>query len=945
MSLNDKIAGGALVCEFRLPNTYRSGDHVEDMLAGPVPIAGATLDGRYLSNADLKMSNVALDTVETASVLENTFSITESLAEPFTGASVVRTVGHLRAVNVDSFDDIRFRDFDDEPFLLKAGLPTDDYGDFLPWLDGVVESHAYDFNAIDIALTPESKKLQSPVPVDIFGPEAGDAEGQVKPIYFGPVLGDTPVDLGGGLYYMTAGELETSDNVQTTGIGAFEYDDENLYFLDELEIQQGYVVDDSGYTLLTDSDFTFVKTGSTVTSTVGIVDAVVSVEGGAASLDVDAEGRVTVTADDDTLRAYTSRDFNWTTTPEGVKNLRDPKVTVDVGGDISVVDVGGRWFKIAGNGTGPVVFNLGGNAASCKLIVRAIREPFQDFTFGAGSTPDSITPEFGYEENGVAVWNHELVYADLNSDTLTFEYEATTDVLLCALWFEEITYQDKPVVEVTIEFDSPVYQADVAFTLEGGAVDFVDWSPAEPSPLPAPSATTVSAFGNVEANRISFRVELGGQFAFNLDSLKVSDVAQYGVTFEDNGTITLKPPPTADTVGNPAASGSYGSFFKSRAFTSIDQGINYKMTGKARLASSDTDEVFITMGTDNVVRVTEEVNDFEVFSTPLFTGVMGARAWRGTSITAVGLNKTNPDVDFTVILSEVHFEPTQYPEAAIDVSTLVDDVRTPLQVWRVPDAKFYKNILPLGLAVYDDAGYLTISRKYLPPAVNAVGFASDLTSIEAFRIMSDLATGEDLISCSFEGENVGFKLDTQQPLTDHINTLNSALDYYGVEDTLGDTLSIYRRWRYDTYPVDFEWETGTDIEAGSVQRVGAVPRQSRYVVEYAIDSADPQNTKSKRSDYGYTGTKLKTIPTPLVDGADAQDIADLYYRDSERNGLFTLNLIGTGLGWTIGQVGFINDPQIPRRKACLIKEIGVDQGDGKTPVLVKVFKGKGVHRG
>lgn len=952
MALDDILQNSdpRFVVDANLDNTLTQPHSLSDNVSGRYGINENVTTVNYESNAQVAFSDSSISGKEVTSVLLNRPTRQLEMGAPFETLSNASSFGSINLFSDDG-ENLKFRKFKGSKATVFAGTDTLDYSLYEPYLQGKFGQYSFNDDSISINVIPDSDELSRPFPTGSF--VTGPSEGKARPVIFGKVRGFSPPpateNLDGtqtGIYLFTDNGVDTTDNIQSN-FPAVEWSEQNIYYPTVISFDNGFTTDDSGYLSQDSDDFSFVTTNNVADSSTAAVTCRVSVDSDEVTITSDGN-LIHITRDAFENPTFDSSDFDWKieNVNRAVSN-KDLSAIATTTGDVQITEVGGRWFKIQANGSGNINIEFPEKIKSAKMVVRAIRDSFQAVSNFA-PVQDSTSPEFFTDPSAPTyntVANHVLTYNNHGGTSFSFDYAATNFDFKCAIWFEEIVFANLLPVRVDVKFFDQfvldtigVYQPKLKFNVPDGLTTFSGW-PVTSIVSPSVGETIVD-YGNVELTNIGFSVNLDSKFSISVDSLKVSDgVLPYGVEASD--TLIFSPPPlSAGTLGTLTTCGV--SFFG--IANTIEVGFGYRVTGRVRIISSDVESAnfFLTGSAFPEILLAQQIwTDFDVnVGISNVPRRLQVGTWRGTLTSKANFAAVNPDQDFQIEIDNLVITPLN-SEETITVYNQNQGELERLSVFRVEDANVYKNKMPPRCAAYDSNGYLAVSNRYSDVFGDFVGNNSTIDSVSALQEMSRLATGSDQITTTVTGSQCGFVVSEQAPWMDIARSIAPSFDYF-IYDTLeAEGATMIERWNYDLSLREFLLESGEfdgQLIDSSVTRDGDDLREYQYNVTYQPDLKEERRSKSVKSEVGYVGDKeAKSFTTYFTEKTKAEEIASRISRDSSYNDLYSATIVGQGIGITIGQVGVVDHPNVPKLSRCEIYSISENE-DGNTDIKFKVYR-------
>lgn len=941
-----------IVVETSIPSTIVHESSFEDWNAGGcIANAGHNTEIIYKSNSELRFSSAQARHVQTSEVLIDDYNITRSLGRPFSESGAVATsVSNVSLVNVESSDELSKRNYDDATAVVKVGglldkgKPTQEvleYVNYETWLNGRLRSFAFDRDTIDLDMSMNSLELDYLFPAETI--EGGSADGVAFPYTYGRTFGQTPVEISPGIHQFHTGTVDHSDDL---------FDPiPHYYFGDGLQYPQALEFARQGSTPGTPSaskvtsDFTFSQDSETEISA-DTYDTQVTTSSENVELEADGSSFRVKASDSVPNSLFNGDNFRWRKESNTkVVSMTNPRFTVELSGGLTVHSVavpdprfGTQWFKIVGNGTGTVTFTCDEVIRDAELYVRSVRQGAQ-LVDNWSHPPQSVTPTLPADlsaptpQNPSRTINHLVKLNSLNNKTFSFDYEANSGSLLTVLWFKSVRVARPLTASIDVSFDRKTEATE--FNLFGnlGTSTVVSGTSKNNIVAVSDGSLLVQMLEPQKQYRLVLDLSLG-DVSVNIGRVEES-LDQFG-GYLDDGIVKLCPPPEFGT--GPGG----GTILPGTADVFLPAATREKsrLTFRARLVSDSVNEVLIDINGDSYKTIG---NTFQEYSVIIGAGISSVRigAYRGIfdHFTATGsINVSNPDVDHCIEIDRIQLEEASNTSSSIRVYGVEGGQRDRLKTYRVADSAKLPEA-PTGVCAYDENGRLSASPSYSRIVGDFIGSDRDQRSIDAFRDISRRATGEDQITCDFVGEVVGFMVKDQTPWSSVVSKYCRGLDYYFIENEESSGITIRRRFDLNDYPSDF-LVVESVIKHGSVERVKTDPRESQYKVLYRMNEFRPQESRSVKSRFGYSGkSEAQEIATPLIIKSNAISIAEKITRDSIENGIFTLTLYGLGHGISVGQAGVINHNLIPRRKPCLVMEVSEDAGLRETQMTVKVLQG------
>ena len=309
-----------------------------------------------------------------------------------------------------------------------------------------------------------------------------------------------------------------------------------------------------------------------------------------------------------------------------------------------------------------------------------------------------------------------------------------------------------------------------------------------------------------------------------------------------------------------------------------------------------------------------------------------------------GDTTTHADTDHVVEVEQIQSMPAEDFGTAVVFFNRTAEGDQSLVTYKVENALRWLDP-PEGFALYDERGMVSYSTSYRDVVGNVTGYQEVVNAIDAFRKMSDVSAGRDLITTSITNSPlVGFMVGEQRPFVYWLAELCDGLGYHLTLDEVGGGVIIYEH--YD--PADFTQlatiPQGLLIE-NRVRRVKTDPQQYRYIVHYRLNYSDPSRDKTIMSDIGYQAgnREPKHINSIVYNEADAKSLAGQIVRDSMENSMVEVPLVGVGLGYGRGEAYKIAHELIKADKPCVIYDVTEDANIPETMLLVKVLEGEGLH--
>lgn len=946
-----------VLVESRIDNTISHPYHFEDSMCGNVGMCGNASEFIVQTNSKVAISNVGVPHLSTNLSLTGRVQISREIGEPFAGSLTTVSYSNVVIKNDLTPDDFENRMWEDSPATISIGgllnKGTDQqvllsHEDFEPIMDGRFGSHQSTINDINIPILPISDELSTQFP-PLF--EYGDSEGRAKPYILGQVFGYSPYRVQGTLRMFHCGDVD---------VVAHEYERPPfIYYGRGIEVLHGSAIglalesnsNFDGTGLISETEFEFNQEENTAVSNVNGLQITASADGDGVELVAFADGFTIRRTNGEGIQRYTYPQFSWVRRDDDGDNvvivdsgLSDAVVTL--GGDIEFVDIGGSWFRAAGAGSGVVEVDFGErNIHSARLVLRAIRNPFQTVEF-LDNQPVSITPEF--QDDG-EVYNHVCVFRDLDTGKIRFNYNSTSSGANFALWFEEVSLADPTPAKITIDFDKNV-----------ASIEF-DYAPDGSMQIQNFSQATFESLSNDNPDVITYQTSAAGaqynQYTFDLvisSGLAVITLNQiqelsstYG-TFRTEGGYILRPPPEIDfndPFNGPTVVGGFAglSAFIEDETQAFNAGVRYEYQARMRVIEGDLDTVNVELSYPalrNVV-VGREWTDINI----IINNVNGNNLIVRAQTRRGGDEPQNDNVDFAVEVDFVkcHLLGNGVSDFPLYENTNGADVRIP--TFRVKDARIY-NKLPTGIAFYDDKGRIAVSEEYADVHGDFIGRDRNETSISAFSQISLAAKGVDYLDTTDfagSGEIMSHVLDEQRPFFQHIMEIGDSLDYIISEFEVGLGFLVRRRFDFDQQEIEFEIQE-EEIELNSIRRNGSVPRQYRYDASYRRNHRNERLTFRSSSPIGYTGNfNPKTIEMPIRRKSDVDRIiGNAIPRDSVPNDLRTMVLTRPRLDLLEGMAGRIYHPRIPKNNICIIRRVttllSLDGQPSTTSLLIKLLR-------
>jgi hypothetical protein len=194
------VKNPVLVVDARLNNTAKTPHGFEDMVAGPLPIAGLDLSFSIENNSAIRatagqaLNSGGSDVVQEGLVIEYT------LADIGDG-SVDQSVGDI-ALLYKGNDNIHFRDWDNRRITIKIGGDLNGspmvFDDYPLLLTGISNGHDFDESRMNASISTASKELANVFPPNIY--TSGEEKGQVRPVAYGQPDNISPIDQGDGYF-------------------------------------------------------------------------------------------------------------------------------------------------------------------------------------------------------------------------------------------------------------------------------------------------------------------------------------------------------------------------------------------------------------------------------------------------------------------------------------------------------------------------------------------------------------------------------------------------------------------------------------------------------------------------------------------------------------------------------------------------------------------------
>ena len=876
-----------------------------------------------------------------------TFSKRSTYPRPNQGVVVSKTFGHINLANVDGYDNLRFRRFKGRPVqvdvggLIHEGRPSEQLltGDEYPTLlTGKFKSFDINRERIDLDVGMDSGELTALFPKAVY--EEGESKGLAKPFMVGHVDGYQPRKIRPGRGQFHDGLVDTQDTVADEVQVA--YTGYGINFYPNIEFQDGYTKDSSGFATYDQNDHTFTLENETTAAISGVINGSFEVRGDGVRLESHGNA-LTLYQDAAANRtAFDASGFIWSLkSPTKAVSVGDYPVTVTVDGALEIDQVGGRWFKFidtsGGSTGGAVTINFGVVVGEFQLIIRqqnlsGIDNPSIPY--------DSLEPLDGSTDTWVAT------FESLNSSTFSFDFESPTVNDWVAVWFQKVEFVHANPVEITIKLSREIaYLALAAFT-NAGSLGFTGFSIKPNITPPAGGGKDIMIFDEAGFDELKFTYLSGfGSAYFYFQEMREEE-SFYGVR-RNGELITLKPPPISLASYEGAPTG-----VKFRIAGDSDNppasnflfGSNFRVMGRARLKAQTIPSAKALIGVGpisyDVATVTPEWRDFVIDVNIPPNGIeqpFEFYTFRGITTTKGGLlSASNSDVDFDIELEMFSVFPLERDKSSISLYDASSSEYHRLLTYRVADTSTFSQ-LPPGLCLYDDQGFVQYAESYDRVEGDFVGYKADPTSIEGFREVSERATGTDHITAAFSGELVGFVMDQQKAWIEHVATECYGLDYVIDENDTTQGVTIERRRRLDDVTVDFHL-TKDDVVPGSINRSDGDAREYRYIIEYAKHHSDGSKSKHSKSRFGYTGENPELlISTSLRLKSDAENRDEAIVTDSTENEISPCTLVGIGRGLKVGMLGVIDDPEIPPRSRCLIIDLD-ESDDGHTYLIIKIYR-------
>ena len=949
------------VLEADLDNTIIHDHSFEDCLG---EVLNGSDDIHYKTNSNVLISNGRVEGAQTVKALVSNLGLSSDLGQPFDSNVSVGASG-IKINAIDGYASLIHRKWDDKKFTYKQGglknkgkaneqlLSFDQYS---VEVDGRFGSFDYDEQSIDLSIQYADEDLIIEYPPHTY--DYGVSEGLAKPVIFGKVFGYKPREIGDGVWQFhdgAVGLVDASDTLFTTP--------QYYYFGNGFSFPFAPVLEGASGALgasFNSSDFDFIEVNDTELSATKFSTSVTT-ESPDVVLSTTGNDIVISKSDDFSSGIIDGYNVGWKQiSNQKVESKSSPKITVETTGDVFfVTEADGFVFdtyniKFKANGSGSVVITCEEEMINTEMVLRGVRTDFH--TISNWSQTPVINPAFPAGVNDEV--NSDVVFRQLNNETIIFDFASTDDSVLVALWFKDIETYLPLTADVFISMDRKLTDVSALFLSGGGSFALLDSTTDNDfSPYSNGSGGVLDFDGIIKDIQLS--VDIGRSPAtFRLISGFESN-DDYGAYIDSDAIVLCPEPKPATNQGEARAvwggKPSYGNAVSVREAHRVTFDARIVFPNSSSIGENIKDVEIVAeyfqgfpaafnSSLSKLIRVGEDWGSYSAtFRTPegdmpeiyiLATqGALDVAAGSGHNSRA-----TNLDNDpYCLEITNFRAYPVKKNDASIIVRTLDDGEREELHTFRVSNPERYSQV-PTQVSVYGLNGRIKTSSTYTEIEGDFIGADENQFSVDAIRQMSIQATGKDLIQSSFTGNQIGFPVDARKPWLDHARIeVGNPLDYIIEPLPENKLLDVQQRWRQDADNDDFIINE-RDIIVGSVSRVGKEPRQSRYIINYRKNHSNPDKTSQITSTVGHYGLAERVIDTPLRGKVAAGQLADLIGRDSRPNSLFEFRLKGVGLGYKKNMAGWVNHPLIQRGYGCTIIGMDEDSGTRETTLRIKVFR-------
>ena len=974
-----------VVIETTLNNTLDNPIELGDIIAGPYAEYGNTsFDPQaQVSNANVKLATRTPKGMQADMILEDGVTLIRESGSKL-GDKARASFGSARILNTRTSDEYSLRTWEDKNYTMKVGgvvYPKNeavavaaaqkldtlsgvelDYSEYEILATGRFGAKSVDSDSVGLSILPLDSGLYKPFPIN-FNDHTEDA-GDVLPYQFGVPIATTPANLGGGIYKIHDGVADTKSQILESPLDFVAFSEARKYHGRGLNTSAETTTD----VAITEGTFNWEATAD---NTLEADSHKVAISEG---FDLSTNGKlITVSLSDDNthVRRYTRPNHTWyRVSDKEAESATAPKVNIVTTGDIDIValhtdpDTAARhrssWVKIAADGSGTVTLSFEEKLATLELVVRAVRDPIQTVS-NWSTAPTSITPEFPVTD----VKNHVVRFENFGKQEITFDYDATVSSALCAIWVNEAVIAEPQECKITITADPPLISPELSFYLNEGQL--IKHNNSTPSTIDA-SVASATFSGNYTELTLPVTYSYG-EFSVSITGGDLGTGATYGTFTNDKNGYLLKPSLTTDA--NLGWGGLPMLKYDTRYTGPNDVygGQNSTIRFTAALVSGGGTDVIrgaLFEGTPipPLFRVTEEPKEFEfhLYSNDASHSTRGQgwyiNFWQDNYV-GKGWSATNPTIDYSVEITELSVIIKRSGGVLPDPSgTLTSDLITQdgdvfvidegerkqlSSVYCDGSAEEYRDLLPKGIAILDQQGYVAVCADYDGILCSAIGRgnrADNFDAIDAARELCLLAAGEDLIETDItDAPHIAYPITVQKPLIEHLTDMLGSLDYMVIPQLATNKVLVKKRFDYQRYPSDFLLVEGRDFVEGSIVSASSEPRERQYVIHYNVDHADNNKSLAVTSAFGslYDG-ETKTYLSPLQDRAPTEELGERITRDSSPNSVFKGTLHGVGWDIELGDAGVVKADDVPPNRPCIIVGLSEDLGERQTTITFKVLE-------
>jgi len=245
-----------------------------------------------------------------------------------------------------------------------------------------------------------------------------------------------------------------------------------------------------------------------------------------------------------------------------------------------------------------------------------------------------------------------------------------------------------------------------------------------------------------------------------------------------------------------------------------------------------------------------------------------------------------------------------------------------------------------GIAVYDDTGGVAYPEFMSGFVLDAVGTSAIQGSTAA--IQSIAASAGIALTIDFNGDSIGVYLDQQKTVIQQIREIAAPLDYVEKTNLTDDDMTLERR--YNNQPLDFDGNanntssfniTADQIVYGSIQYGSTEVGASRMNVLIDYNHRTPADSDTV-TDFNSLGksTQVFTLATPLRGETGGAQLASLVGRQAVERDVYSMQIIGQGLGLRTNMVGTITHPDL---KVGIAHIKNVKEVRDNTEIMVDVY--------